>query len=966
MRLWLPTLLLFLLILSCRQEEVQPDFIPFVNVDASPLDSVLREMDLQQKLGQLVFWEIDTLSTHTRDSVRQRIALGNYSGVLFNHIAYDSFLIIQDSLQATIDAGLWLGSKEQRLLNNQFSDAIQLPSSASIAQMAGDSVEQQLEHIFVNQLSTLGFNWAPLSLAHTSSDKATKLRKLKQLQDARVLSPLCDLPGHALFMEGDSVQMEAKALATFSELHRAGLPAIYLDTLFFPQLGIPPAFVEPLFRQKLRYNGLIFGQYGPRSGLMDLITAGTDVFWLSGRDPQEVILALTQAVKEGILSEVEINEKVKRVWKAKQWQKEEEKENPLALNPLANEATMVKAVVFEPEGKVEVDSADREAAPEIPYFQHPFWEQWREAVYLDAISVLHNPKKLIPFSYVYKRNFNVIHAGSNKFKTFNQTFGQYAGYTVRSIAQNGQDTLAALASLGRNRTYVVTLSEGHYEPQRDTAFLRSLKVLGLKNKLALIYYGKPEGLAAFDTSFTLIQVPDLNPTTEKLTAELLFGAVTVNGRLPQTVSPFLPAGAGIDLPKVRVQYNNPISVGIAPEKLVGIDAIANTAIEQGIIPGCQVLVAKSGKVIYKKSFGHHTFAKKRRVRNDHLYDIASLTKIVGTTLATMQLYDQGKFKLNNTLSDLEIVDKSSSLSKVQVRKILTHESGLQPFMPVIPFLLHRDEGNAACDSFFCKTPSEEYTIQVADSFYFKGSYIDSIWTAVDELPLKRAGRYRYSDVNFMLMQRLVEKLSGQKLDEYLKTTLYQPLGLQHITYQPLQQFKREQIVPTEWDKRWRQGLVHGFVHDETAALFGGVGGHAGLFSNSDNLAIVAQLLLNQGSYGGRQFIKAETVKQFTKAQYGTHRGLGFDTADPRSRSAFSRVVPTETFGHTGFTGTCLWADPENDIVYVFLSNRLHPSAKNRRFLRRKIRERIQEVVYDALGSEDNFWPNLALLDSNKQ
>jgi CubicO group peptidase (beta-lactamase class C family) len=217
----------------------------------------------------------------------------------------------------------------------------------------------------------------------------------------------------------------------------------------------------------------------------------------------------------------------------------------------------------------------------------------------------------------------------------------------------------------------------------------------------------------------------------------------------------------------------------------------------------------------------------------------------------------------------------------------------------------------------------------------------------------------------MLMQRLVEKLSGKKLDEYLKAEFYQPLGLQHITYQPLQQFTLEQIVPTERDKRWRQRLVHGFVHDETAALFGGVGGHAGLFSNSDNLAIISQLLLDKGSYGGREFIKQKTVDQFTKAQYGTHRGLGFDTAGPRSRSAFSRVVPTETFGHTGFTGTCLWVDPENDIVYVFLSNRLHPSAKNRRFLRRKIRERIQEVVYDALSSEDDLWPDLALLGSNK-
>lgn len=579
---------------------------------------------------------------------------------------------------------------------------------------------------------------------------------------------------------------------------------------------------------------------------------------------------------------------------------------------------------------------------------------------MEAISVLGHAKDLLPFTNLYQRNFNIIHVGPSRLNTFDKTIGQYAGYTVQQLAALDHN-LPALPALGKNRTYILTIEGKYFDPARDTTFLSSLAVLEKNNKVALVYYGEPAGLAAFDTLMAIIQVPDLNKITEKLTAELLFGAIPAKGHLPTTVNAFFKEGDGIEMPAVRLQYSSPESVGILPEKLVGIDAIANTAIEEGIIPGCQVLVAKSGKVIYQKSFGYHTFDKRRAVGSEDLYDIASVTKVVGTTLAAMRLFDQGKFKLNSQLSELGVVGKDATLNKVTVKRILTHESGLQPFMPVIPYMLYRDAGNAECDSFFCRTPSAEYNIQLADSFYFKGAYIDTIWAAVEQLPLKKVGRFRYSDVNFMLMQRLVEKLSGKPLDEYLNEEFYHPLGLQHITYKPLQRFNLNQIVPTEKDERWRQRLVHGYVHDETAAIFGGVAGHAGLFANANDLAVIAQLLLNKGSYGGQQFILPRTVEQFSKAQSGTHRGLGFDTASPKSRSAFSHVVPSVTYGHTGFTGTCIWIDPENDLVYIFLSNRLHPSSRNKAFLRKKIRERIQEVVYDALNTEHSSWPEAATL-----
>ena len=960
MRFWLVTLLLSILCWSCQPDQAVPDLIPFVNESNTESDSLLQLMTLEEKLGQLLFWEVDTLADSTLVVVQDRLVRGQFGGLLFNHIPYDSFLLMQDSLRPLAPIDPWIGTKEQLLLNNQFSDAAYVPTKASVKQMQDDSLHSILEQIFAEQLATVGFNWAPLLLEGSESGKRAEKRRLDQLSDQRILSPLCHLPGHSLAVDADSVKMESGVLKSLAELHQLGLPAIFLDTVFFSQLNIPPTFVQSFFRKQLNYNGLIFGDFGRQEGMADLIAAGVDVFWVKDGSPERALEALKESIDGGLLSMEEVDQKVRRVLQAKQWQHQsmipvEEEEI------LPNEAALAGGIALSSELDEEEDTSQHLPIVLADYFQHPFWEYWREEVYLEAVCVVNNFKDLIPFTYTYKRNFNLIHTGNEQLKTFDKAFGRYGGYTLRQLRAMEGDTLPAIESFGSNRTYVVTTQQSSFDPIRDSAFVASLHALGKNNKLALVYFGDPTLLAGFDTSMTIIQVPDLNPTTERLTAELLFGAVPSYGKLPVAVNDYYPAGTGVELPVVRLQYNSPSSVGVSPEKLVGIDAIANTAIKDQIIPGCQVLVAKAGKVIYHKSFGHHTFSKRRRVSNAHLYDIASISKVAGTTLVAMRLYDQGKFKLNSTLQELGLVGANSSLKKVQVRKLLTHESGLQPFMPVIPYLLHRDEGNAACDSFFCKSPSEQYDIHVADSFYFQSRYIDSVWAAVEELPLRRSGRFRYSDANFMLVQKLVEKLSDRPLDEYLEMEFYHALGLQKIRYQPLEEFDRNQIIPTEEDERWRQGLVHGFVHDETAALFGGVAGHAGLFSTANDLAVLGQLLLNKGSYGGREYLSPETVKLFTRAQYGTHRGLGFDTADPRSRSAFSRVIPKKTFGHTGFTGTCFWVDPENELVYVFLSNRLHPSAKNRRFLRKRIRERIQRVIYDALETEENSWPELALL-----
>jgi CubicO group peptidase (beta-lactamase class C family) len=279
-------------------------------------------------------------------------------------------------------------------------------------------------------------------------------------------------------------------------------------------------------------------------------------------------------------------------------------------------------------------------------------------------------------------------------------------------------------------------------------------------------------------------------------------------------------------------------------------------------------------------------------------------------------------------------------------------------MPIAPYLLYRTQDNAACDSFFCKNNSGPYTVPVADEFYLAENYIDTIWKKVDKTNYRGPRRYRYSDVNFMLVQRIVESHLEEGMDDFLNKEFYYPLGLRRNMYNPLDAYAKEAIIPTQNDYRWRHQQVHGYVHDEAAALFGGVGGNAGLFSTAEDLAVIFQMLLNNGHYGGKQYLDETTVKLFTNTYHGNHRGLGFDKPTSGSRSAYSRSASPETFGHTGFTGTCVWADPKHDLIFVFLSNRIYPNVNNRALFKEQVRERIHEVVYDALDTYKVSFPVL--------
>jgi CubicO group peptidase (beta-lactamase class C family) len=435
------------------------------------------------------------------------------------------------------------------------------------------------------------------------------------------------------------------------------------------------------------------------------------------------------------------------------------------------------------------------------------------------------------------------------------------------------------------------------------------------------------------------------------TAQLIFGGIIAKGKLPVTISDEYKAGHGLETGKpIRMKYTIPEDVGIKSEKLDEIDKIVYKAIKDSVFPGCQILAARSGWVFFRKAYGFHTYEKKTPVTNEDLYDLASITKVAGTLPALMYLVDREEIKLEKTLGDylpeLQGTDKSS----ITLIDLLTHQAGFKSWIPFHLYTL--DTNHQWKQGVYDTAYSEHYPYQVAEKMFASYRIRDTMFKANVNTPLSGKKKYLYSDLGFYYLQRIIEKKTGMSLDEFVATHFYKPLGAITLGYNPLKRFTKEQIVPTEMDHIFRKQLIHGFVHDQGAAMMGGVAGHAGLFANANDLAKLMQLYLNYGEYGGERYIKESTIREFIRCQFcanGNRRGIGFDKPSPNGEGGTAcDCVSYASFGHAGFTGTLAWVDPEKDLIYIFLSNRIHPNAENKKLIKEGQRALIQQVFYNAL------------------
>lgn len=574
----------------------------------------------------------------------------------------------------------------------------------------------------------------------------------------------------------------------------------------------------------------------------------------------------------------------------------------------------------------------------------------------EGLVVAANQEKIIPIANPELYNIAIVSVGSNQLTSFQEMCMNYckADYFSIDKGDNPQafDTLyATLSSYNlivlsiHNTSRFVSKKLGLTPLQID--FVN--KVLALQKKVVLMCNGNPYILGNFSTAKNVIVSYEDLEMNNQLAAQLLFGAITTKGKMPVTVNSTFPLGIGEETDLLnRFSYVFPEEKKIASLPLQSIDTIVLDAIQKRAFPGAQVLVVKDGNVIYQKSFGYQTYDSAIAVKNYHLYDVASLTKVLATTIAIMKLYDDHKIKLDAHLVDYLPEVKGTNKEKLLLSDILLHQAGLVPFMP---FYKNTLVNGKLQELLYSNQQDSIYIIPVAQQLYLHKDYAPVLWQQILDTEVKKPGDYVYSDIGFILLRKVVEQQAQMPFEKYIEQQIYKPLNLSSLTFNPLQKTNPDWIVPTEHDTIFRNQLLHGTVHDQTAAMLGGISGHAGLFGNANDVAIVMQLLLNGGAYGNKRILKQSTVELFTKKHAkNNRRGYGFDKpeTDLKKASPVSKAVSPLAFGHTGFTGTCAWADPKNGTVYVFLSNRVHPTAENKKLVEMNIRTRIQDVIYEAV------------------
>jgi CubicO group peptidase (beta-lactamase class C family) len=438
--------------------------------------------------------------------------------------------------------------------------------------------------------------------------------------------------------------------------------------------------------------------------------------------------------------------------------------------------------------------------------------------------------------------------------------------------------------------------------------------------------------------------------SQELSAQLIFGAITAKGSLPVSIGEKFPLNTtNFTRNQNRLQYGTPESVGINSIKLNKIDSLATLGLIEDMMPGAQILVARKGKVIYHKTFGHHTQHKKIKVSEDDVYDVASLTKILATLPMIMELVDNGTINLNTKISELLPDYIGSNKEDITLKQMLSHYAGIKSW---IPFYINTLDSLKQPDiKYYSKNKSRKFSIQVANGLYARNDIKDSIYLQIMESELYPKLKYKYSDLPYYILKEYLEDYYNKPMQNLVQQHFYKTLGANNTTYLPLEKFPLDKIPPTEEDDYFRMQKIQGFVNDQGAAILGGVSGHAGLFSNANDIAKIMQMYLWKGSYGSVTYLRPETLDLFNTCNYcdvDVRRGVGFDKPQLEDVGPTCGCVSMDSFGHSGFTGTFTWADPEQDIIYVFLSNRTYPDATNRKIIKNNLRSDIQELIYHSI------------------
>ena len=573
-------------------------------------------------------------------------------------------------------------------------------------------------------------------------------------------------------------------------------------------------------------------------------------------------------------------------------------------------------------------------------------------LYEHATTVLKNKDNILPIKNLDQK-IAYVKLGDDANSSFVTTLKKYT--EVTEVSDTNLDSLEV--KLKEFKTVIVGYHKSdkawkkHDFSETELVWLQDI---AKKNTVILDAFTKPYSLSAipnFEDFEGVVMSYQNSDISQIVGAELLFGAIESQGKLPVSINEEYKDGFGLTTEKLnRLGFTAPENVGMSPKVLSQIDVLAKKAIDGKMTPGIQVLVARRGKVLFQKSYGYQTYEPITKVQNSDIYDVASVTKMVATLPNVMQLLEQGKVTLDSKLGDMLPILKGSNKQDISFKNLLSHYAGLQAWIPFYKATLNADKSPS--DKYYSLNLKEGFTTRVAENLYLRNDYQDSIMKQIADSKLLEKKEYKYSDFTFILLKEYLEKTTGKKLDVLSSENFYKSLGMNNTMYNPLRKLDVSVIAPTEIDTYFRQALVQGYVHDMAAAMQGGVAGHAGIFSNAMDIAKMMQMYLQKGNYGNIQYFKPSTFDIFNTCYFcseGNRRGLGFDKPQLGKDGPTCGCVSKSSFGHTGFTGTMAWADPETEIVYVFLSNRTFPDSNvENKLSKENIREDIQKVIQEAI------------------
>ena len=942
------------------------------------VDSVFHSLTVEERIGQLfMVAAYSNQGVKHRQAIEKLIKRYNIGGLIFFQGGPVRQANLTNRFQDLAKTPLLIAMDAEWGLGMRLDSTISYPRQMTLGAIQDDHQVYLMGEEIGRQMHRLGvhINFAPVidinsnpsnpvigrrSFGEDKENVASKgIAYMKGLEAQGVMANAKHFPGHGdtdtdshytLPVIKHSVsRLENVELYPFKKLIDAGLRSTMVAHLYIPSLDstvnrastLSRPIVSGLLREKLDFDGLVFTDalnmkgvtkyYQPGDLDLQALKAGNDVL-LFPEDVAAGVQAIKDALDRKEIKRQVLDQKVKKILSAK-YRAGLNEYQPINTDNLQSflirpEAQLIKRTLFE-----------------------------------KSITVVNNENESIPVKVLDNNHFASLTIGSKGINTFQKILGKYASFSHFTVPKDQKSKAQydqLLAKLENFNQVIVGVHGMNNSRSRkyglatsDIEFLNSLQE---RTKVIVVVFGNPYSLEYLQEIDHLVCAYEDLVITQELVPQIMFGAVGASGHLPVT-SGKLPVGTGDVTGQIqRLGYAIPESAGMDSKVLARINRIAEEAISDKATPGCQVLVARNGKVVFEKSYGYFTYDSVHAVTDETLYDIASITKVVATLQAIMFLEERNDIDLNQKAAQYLPDLQESNKKNIFIKDLLTHQAGLLPF---IPFWRRTVDEIGLNPHIYSAYPEHNFQQQVALGIYGINSLQDSLWrwTVDSRLRPRRYQRgthftYKYSDMGFYILKKLAETHLNQPLEQFLEQNFYQPLGLSTMTYLPLCKFPVDRIAPTEVDTYFRNSLICGTVHDQGAAMFGGIAGHAGIFSNATDLAILAQMNLQDGYYGGIRYLQEGTIEKFTSQQSsGNRRGLGWDKPERNGKiNPTSRFASAKSFGHTGFTGTAVWVDPEFDLVYVFLSNRIHPKANNSKLIKSNIRTRIQDAIYDSMWS----------------